>query len=310
MFRIGRHLAPFVCCAAALAGSIMYAQTITIAPTGYITAGPGGTQQFTAVVTGDTMMGDTVNWLAGGMAGGNATVGTISSAGLYTAPMSGPASGQVQITATLSGNSKISATTYIYILPGGPTITSVSPNPIPVGTDTITLTGSGFQKGGVIFVGGVQYGATFISPTSVSTSIYQGSATSTTVAAKNSGSVFGNTLVVPVSGKSSGGGSGGGGGGGGQAPGDRSRKSHPGAGRDPAIHGCRRDQLGGGFRNGHRKRFLYRSGFAAGRRDRHGYGEECEWTIHRHRHAGQQCAADDFVDRDFTARLSESSRLP
>lgn len=159
------------CCAAALAGSMMYAQTITIAPTGYITAGPGGTQQFTAVITGDTMMGASVNWLAGGTLGGNATVGTISSAGLYTAPMTGPASGQVQITATLSGNTKVSASTYIYILPASPTITSVSPNPIPVGTDTITLTGSGFQKGGVIFVGGVQYGATFISSTSVSTSI-------------------------------------------------------------------------------------------------------------------------------------------
>ncbi len=164
------------------------------------------------------MMSPTVIWLAGGKIGGNATVGTISSTGLYTAPMTAPASGQVQITATLSGNSKVSASTYIYILPAGPTITSVSPNPIPVGTDTITLTGSGFQKGGVIFVGGVQYGATFIGPTSVSTSIYQGSATSTTVAAKNSGSVFGNTLVVPVA-KSSGGSGGGGGGGGGQGGG-------------------------------------------------------------------------------------------
>jgi hypothetical protein len=218
MFRIGRHLAPFVCCTAALAGGMMYAQSITIAPTGYITAGPGGTEQFTAAISGDSMMSPTVVWLAGGLAGGNATVGTISSSGLYTAPMTGPPSGQVQITATLSGNTKVSASTYIYILPAGPTITSVSPNPIPVGTDTITLTGSGFQKGGVIFVGGVQYGATFVSSTTVSTSIYQGSAQSTTVAAKNPGSVFGNTRVVPVAGKSSGGGGGGGSGGGGQAP--------------------------------------------------------------------------------------------
>jgi uncharacterized protein (DUF1800 family) len=214
MFRIGRQLAPLFCCAAALAGSSMQAQSITIAPTGYITAGPAGIQQLTATISGDSMMSPTVTWLAGGVAGGNAIVGTISSSGLYTAPMAGPASGQVQITATLSGNSKVSASTYIYILPAGPTITSVSPNPIPVGTDTITLTGSGFQKGGVIFVGGVQYGATFVNSTTVSTSIYQGSATSTTVAAKNPGSVFGNTLVVPVAGRSSGGG----GGGGGQAP--------------------------------------------------------------------------------------------
>ena len=153
MFGIGRHFSPFVCFAASLAGSLMYGQTITISPAGYITAGPGGTQQFSAVETGNSVMGSTVIWSAGGKAGGNSVAGTISSSGLYTAPTVLPASGQVQITATLNGNSKVSASTYIYLLPAGPTITSVSPNPIPVGTDTITLTGSGFQKGGVILVG-------------------------------------------------------------------------------------------------------------------------------------------------------------
>jgi uncharacterized protein (DUF1800 family) len=212
--KIARRLAPAVSLAAALAGTALHAQTITIAPIGYITAGPGGTQQFTATITGDTAMSAAVAWSAAGKAGGTSIAGTISSTGLYTAPMVPPASGQVQITATLSGSAKVSASTYIYILPAGPTITSVSPNPIPVGTDSITLTGSGFQKGGVIFVGGVQYGSTFVNSTTITTSIYQGPAQSTTVASKNSGSVFGNTLVVPVSGTSSGGAAGGTGGGG------------------------------------------------------------------------------------------------
>src|ERR1700689_2435486 len=150
MLSVGRRFAPAVCFIAAFTGGILQAQTITIAPTGYITAAPGGQQQFTAAVTGDTGMSASVAWYAGGKAGGSSTVGTISSTGLYTAPMTPPASGQVQITAMLNGNSKISATTYIYMVAAGPPITSVSPNPIPVGTDLLTVTGTGFVKGAVI----------------------------------------------------------------------------------------------------------------------------------------------------------------
>ncbi len=207
MYRIGRHFAPLICFAAALTGNILHAQTIAIAPSGYIAAGPGGTRQFKATLSGNVTMGATVAWAAGGKAGGNSTVGTITAEGLYTAPMTPTASGQVRITAALSGNSTISASTYIYLLHAGPTVASVSPSPIPVGTDTITLTGSGFEKGGEIFVGGVQYGSTFVNSTTIKASIYQGSAQSTTVTVKNPGSVFGNVLVVPVAGTSSGGGS-------------------------------------------------------------------------------------------------------
>jgi uncharacterized protein (DUF1800 family) len=208
--------------AVALAGGIANAQTIAIGPTGYLTAGPGGTQQFTAMVSGLTGdMNGTLAWAAGGKAGGNATVGTISPTGLYTAPAAVPANA-VQITAALASNSKINASTYIYILPAGPTVNSVSPNPIPVGTDTITVTGTGFAKGALIWVGGIQYGSTFVNSTTLTTSIYQGPATSTTVTVKNSNSMFGNMLVVPVAGKSSGGGTGGGGSGGGGSGGGSS----------------------------------------------------------------------------------------
>ena len=207
--RIGRRLAPLICFAAAIGGGILHAQTIAIAPTGYLTAGPGAMQQFTATVSGDSMMGAAVNWFAGGKPGGNSTVGTIDAKGLYTAPMTVPAN-PTRIVAVLGTNTTISASTYIYILPAGPAVTSVSPNPIPVGTDVITLTGIGFVKGALIWVGGVQYGSTFVSSTSITTSIYQGSAQSTTVTVKNSGSVFGNMLVIPVAGTSSGGGGGGG----------------------------------------------------------------------------------------------------
>ena len=216
MRKMGTHLAIIVCFATALAGGAARAETttpsITIAPTGYITAGPGGTKQFAATVIGSSAA---VAWYAGGIAGGNSTVGTITSTGLYTAPMA-ILPNPVKITAALSGNTSISASTSIYLLPAGPIITSVSPSPIPVGTDKITITGSGFVPGGVVLVGGVQYGATFVSPTTITTTIYQGSATSTSVTAQNPGTVFGNTISVPVAGTNSGGS--GGGSGGTQAP--------------------------------------------------------------------------------------------
>jgi uncharacterized protein (DUF1800 family) len=212
MHKVTRQLVIFAGFAFLLAGAAS-AQTVTIGPTGYLTAGPGGNQQFTAMVTGliNDMKGD-ITWMAGGKAGGSTTVGTISATGLYTAPTTVPANA-VQITAALKANPNIKASTYIYILPAGPAVTSVAPNPLPVGTIKITVTGSGFATGALIWVGGVQYGSTFVNSSTLTTSIYQGPATSTTVTVKNSNSVFGNMITVPVAGKSDGGGTGGGGGG-------------------------------------------------------------------------------------------------
>ncbi len=48
----------------------------------------GTTQLFTATVTGTT--NTAVTWKAGGVIGGNSTVGTISTTGLYKAPSSIP----------------------------------------------------------------------------------------------------------------------------------------------------------------------------------------------------------------------------
>ncbi len=68
--------------------------SISVSPSS-ATLAPGGTQQFTATVSGTT--NTAVTWAVDGMYGGNTTVGTISSSGLYTAPAS---SGSHTITAT------------------------------------------------------------------------------------------------------------------------------------------------------------------------------------------------------------------
>ena len=67
----------------------------------------GVTQQFTATVTGTT---DTrVLWAVGGVAGGNATLGTISASGLYTPPSALPNPSSVTVTATSMADTKVSS---------------------------------------------------------------------------------------------------------------------------------------------------------------------------------------------------------
>jgi 6-phosphogluconolactonase (cycloisomerase 2 family) len=90
------------------------AVTVSVAP-GTASVVMGGTQQFTATVTNTT--NTAVTWQVGGVAGGNATVGTISSGGLYTAPASVPSPAAVTVTAvsqadtTKSGTASVTVTT-------------------------------------------------------------------------------------------------------------------------------------------------------------------------------------------------------
>src|SRR5580692_7386427 len=120
-----------LCSAAILAGGCLYAQTVTISP-GYVNLPLGGTQQYSASVTGLTPA--TVTW---GVTGG----GSITATGLYTAPSTLP-KGSILVSATSTVNKKISTVVYVNPEGPGPTITAISPNPLSVGNDTITITAS------------------------------------------------------------------------------------------------------------------------------------------------------------------------
>jgi Big-like domain-containing protein/galactose oxidase-like protein len=60
----------------------------------------GQTSQCTATVTGTGSYSSAVNWSVNSVQGGNSTVGTISSSGLYTAPSTVPSPNPVTVTAT------------------------------------------------------------------------------------------------------------------------------------------------------------------------------------------------------------------
>jgi len=81
--------------------------TVTVMP---LTANvvTGASQPFMDQVTGTTNM--TVTWQVNGVTGGNSTVGTISTAGLYTAPPTPPASANPPVTVAITATSVADST--------------------------------------------------------------------------------------------------------------------------------------------------------------------------------------------------------
>jgi hypothetical protein len=76
---------------------------------------PGGTKQFTATVTGNS--NTSVTWAVAGVSGGNSTVGTITSQGLYTAPStltSAPRSVTITATAAVDATKTASASVTLH----------------------------------------------------------------------------------------------------------------------------------------------------------------------------------------------------
>ena len=86
--------------------------SFTISPT-VATVAPGGTQQFTATIQGIT--NTSVTWSVDGINGGNNSVGTVSTTGLYTAPT---ATGAHNVTATSVAYPSDSVTARVTVVNG------------------------------------------------------------------------------------------------------------------------------------------------------------------------------------------------
>ncbi len=97
--------------------------TIGVSPPTVTLEAANGTQLFTATVT-NAHSNQGVTWQVDGVAGGNATVGTITPSGSYTAPAAVPSPAAVTVTATSSEDPTKSATAQI-------TITAPTPRPAP-----------------------------------------------------------------------------------------------------------------------------------------------------------------------------------
>lgn len=114
-----------------LAGSGTPAISVSSTPSGVTNIYTSGTQQFNASVVGET--NTAVNWLVNNVAGGNSTIGTISSAGMYTAPTAVPSPALITITAVSQASSSVSGS-YPVTIVTAPTASQPSPQTISPGS--------------------------------------------------------------------------------------------------------------------------------------------------------------------------------
>ena len=103
---------------------------VTISPTTALLA-VSTSQQFTATVTGSS--NTAVTWSVDGVNGGNATVGTVSTSGLYTAPAT-PTAHTVTATSVADGTKSASAAVTVMLL----TISPLTADVAPLGTKQFT----------------------------------------------------------------------------------------------------------------------------------------------------------------------------
>lgn len=177
-----RSVALLVCAVSPFITGVLDAQSISISP-GYLNVGVNQTVQYTATVTGLT--NTTVTWEVSGVKGGNATLGTITQAGLYTAPATIPTAST--LIEALGSDKKTAGAVYVNVEAAGPSITSVSPVVVSTGNFTLTLTGVGFKKGCYVQVAGANMTPVFVNSTTLTVSAYQGAAGSIPFMVQNPG---------------------------------------------------------------------------------------------------------------------------
>ena len=124
----------------------------------------GATRQFAAQLTG---VSGPVTWSVNGAANGNPTVGTIDATGLYTAPMSNPKV-TLKVRATLTANPATFGEATVTWLNPEPSIQSLQPAAVNIGTFTVVINGKGFVTTSQIKLDGNPIATKFISSTQLS----------------------------------------------------------------------------------------------------------------------------------------------
>jgi hypothetical protein len=158
----------------------------------------GTTDQVTAAVTGSP--NQNVSWFVNSVAGGNATVGTISASGVYSAPSAMPAAGTVTIKAVSAADSSATATTTLTLWNPSPTLGSLSPQSFATGEFTLTINGSNFVNGAQVLFAGAALSTTFVSATKLTAtgSVLTAGTFPVTVQNPNPGASQSNSINVQV----------------------------------------------------------------------------------------------------------------
>lgn len=146
----------------------------------------GATRQFTAYVS---VSPSTIVWSVNDIQGGNSTYGTITQAGLYTAPSVIPAQNVVVVKATSTAYATKFGASNVTITVPQPWVWSTYPSTVPAGAFSISINGAGFQQNTYIALAGTPLTTTYISPTSLKAV--------GTLAANQAGTKLAITAVTP-----------------------------------------------------------------------------------------------------------------
>jgi len=122
--------------------------------------------QFRASVDG-TSGNTSVKWYVNGVFGGNATVGTVTPQGVYSAPSKLPNPNTLTVTAISAEDTTAMSNCAVTLTNPTPVLLSVLPMAIPVGDFTIVVTGSKFVTGAVVTFGGTFLPTKFVSANEV-----------------------------------------------------------------------------------------------------------------------------------------------
>jgi uncharacterized protein (DUF1800 family) len=159
----------------------------------------GSATSFAATVA--NLTNKSVTWQVDGVNGGNSTVGTITSAGLYTSPVALPATNSVTVTAVSVASPTLSGSAPLNLLNPVPVLVSSVVTLVSGTSYTLEAIGSGFASGAQIQVDGVAQPTTFISPTDLKATITIPNGTTTvTVAVMNPdpGAMASNTASATI----------------------------------------------------------------------------------------------------------------
>ncbi len=162
---------------ARLSGGPPVSTALSVSPSVYELR-PGQTKDFNASK-------NPVKWFVNGIAGGNATFGTIDANGLYKTPEIPPANPKIKITATTTATPAQSASADLTILNPQPRVSSVAPNAVNVGAFSIVVKGTGFIRSSKLLLGGAEIATSFVSATELRAQLTDNNARQTDIAVKN-----------------------------------------------------------------------------------------------------------------------------
>jgi uncharacterized protein (DUF1800 family) len=175
------------------------AVTVTLTPAGR-TIRCGATLSLTAKLANTTNLA--VIWLVNGQVGGSPTVGTVSATGAYTAPADLPSAAAVTVTAVSLADPAAEASVTVNLENPLPVVTSVTPNPVNPGNATITVNGTGFANGSVVYFAGAALPTTFVSDTTLTATgtvaMPVGRLAAVKVTNPNPGTATSTPIAVPV----------------------------------------------------------------------------------------------------------------